>query len=178
MAIGKIFELQGGKIIPKEDCYIIAPLKRIIDDYPEEYTKIFAFLHYMKSMNKKDSPYADVPMEQREERILYDLQLRIDTSETPIQMALECVEEMYYTTFYGLYRGLKSMLDKIGAQLLTENIDFSAKEGNSANILRLMKDYEPLRKSFKQAYQDFDEEQGGSRARGGAELADDEDEDY
>ena len=178
MAIGKIFELQGGKIVPKEDCYIIGPLKKIIDDYPKDYTKILAYIHYMKSMNKKDNPYADVPLEQREEVILYDLQLRIDTQAFAIKNALDCVENMYYTTFYGVYKGLKSMLDKIGKQLELEEIDFNNKEGNANGIMRFMKDYEALRKNFKQSYQDFEEEQGGSRARGGADLADDEDDDY
>ena len=41
-----------------------------------------------------------------------------------------------------------------------------------------MKDYEHLRRSFKEAYRDFEEEQGQLHVRGGGELAYDEDEDY
>ena len=175
MAIGKIFEFQGKEIIPKADCYIIKPLSDIIDNYPP---KTIAYLHYMMSMRKEDNPYADVPIDQRSEQILYDLKLEINPEDPLIKTALVCVEEKYSTTFYRLYKGLKTMMDRIGDKLMTEDIDFSAKDGNAGNITRLMEKYESLTKSFKSAYRDFEEEQGGGRARGGAELADDENEDY
>lgn len=175
MAIGKIFEIQGKEVIPKADCYIIKPLCDVIENYPP---KTIAYLHYMMSMRKEDNPYADVPSDQRSEQILYDLKLEINPEDPMIKTALACVEEKYSTTFYTLYKGLKSMLDRIGQTLLTQEIDFSTREGNAGNITRFMEKYESLTKSFKAAYRDFEEEQGGGRARGGAELADDENEDY
>lgn len=177
MAIGKLFDIEGSVIIPRSDCYIIQPLKRVIDEYPEDYTKIMAYLHYMKSMRPSDNPYADVPLEERSDQILHDLELEIDPEDDTIRRALECVEEKYYTTFYGLYRGVKAQLDKIGMALMVEDIDFS-KDGNSDKIARFMEKYEALRKSFKQAYKDFEEEQGDVKVRGGGQLADDEDMDY
>jgi len=178
MALGKIFEMVNGVIIPKEDCKIIVPIKNCLDKYYEKNPKIIAYLHYIKSMNKDDNPYADVPLERREEQIVYDLKLEIDTQDPIILDALQCVEGLYYSTFYGLYKGIKSMMDKIGKTLETEEIDFTAREGNAANILKLMEKYEALRKSFKSAYRDFEEEQGQLHVRGGGELAYDEDEDY
>lgn len=178
MAIGKLFEVQGSKIIPKEDCYIIQPIKKMIDEYPDEYPKLIAYLHYMNSLKPDDNPYADVPFEVRSEQIIYDLKITADVQDDTIVQAMTCVEEKYFTTFYGLYKGIKSMLDKIASQFFTTDINFDNKEGNSANIVRVIKDYENLRKSFKLAYRDFEEENGGGRARGGASLADDEEEDY
>lgn len=178
MALGKIFELVNGVIVPKEDCKIIMPIKNCLDKYYEKHPRILPYLHYMKSMNKDDNPYADVPMDKREDQILYDLKLDIDTSDPLIKEALQCVEELYYSTFYGLYKGIKAMMDKIGKSLETMEIDFTAREGNAANILKLMEKYEAMRKSFKQAYKDFEEEQGQIQVRGGGELAYDEDEDY
>jgi hypothetical protein len=176
--IGKLFDINaGGIIIPKADCYIIQPIKAVIDAYPDKHLKIIAFLHYMNSMRKDDNPYADVDLNIRGEQIISDLKLEIDPENPIIKAALICVSEKYYTTFYGIYKGFKSMLDKIGAKLLTEEIDFS-KEGNSANVKSWMKDYEALRGSFKKAYSDFEEEQGGMKVRGGGELAQDEDDDY
>lgn len=176
--IGKLFEIVGNTIIPKPDCYIIEPIKKVIEEYPKEHLKIIAFLHYMKSLKPDDNPYADVPLDLREEKILQELKLDIDTQSDIIRDALQCVEEMYYTTFYGLYKGVKAIMDDIGRKLLTTSIDFTAKEGNAGNILKLMEKYEGIRKSFKVAYKDFEEEQTGSRARGGAELSEDEDYDY
>lgn len=178
MALGKIFEMVNGVITPKEDVNIIVPIKNCIDKYYKENPKILAYLHYMKSMNKDDNPYADVPLDNREDQIIYDLKLEIDTKDPIIIEALECVERLYYTTFYGVYKGIKSMLDKIGRKLMDEDIDFHGKEGNSAGITRVIEKYEQFRKSFKTAYKDFEEEQGQVHVRGGGELAFDEDEDY
>lgn len=177
MALGKIFELVAGTIIPKEHCLLMAPINRIIEDYPEDNLKIIAFLHYMCSMRPDDNPYADVPLDKRAEVILFNLKLNIDPEDDAIKDGLTCVKEIYYTTFYGIYKGFKAYLDKMGAQLEIENVDFS-KEGNATTIKGYMKDYEAMRKSFKVAFKDFEEEQGVDRARGGAELADDEEDDY
>lgn len=175
--IGKLFDLVGETIIPKSECFIIEPIKRVIDEYPKDYQKILVYLHWMKSMSPDDNPYADIPLEKREEVILHDLGLNIDSEDPTIRAALECVEEKYSTVFYRVYRGFHSMLDKIAEKMLTEEVDFS-KEGNAATIKGYMKDYEAMRKSFKVAYQDYKEEIGGDRGRGGAETADDENEDY
>lgn len=179
MAIGKLFEIQGGgSILPKADCYIIKPLKKVIDEYPEEHPKILAYLHYMKSMRPDDNPYADVPLDIRSEQILFDLELEVDPESPTIRAALECVEEKYYTTFYGVYRGMKSMLDKIGFKLLETDISLDDKGGNAASISRLMEKYEVYRKTFKSSYKDYEEEQGDVKVRGGGTLATDEDDDY
>jgi hypothetical protein len=178
MALGKLFELQGDVIIPTEHCKLIMPIRECLDKYFENYPKIIPFLHYMKSLNKDDNPYADVELDQREDQIIYDLKLgEIDFTDPVIRKALDCVEEKYSTSFYRMYKGLKSMMDKIAARLHLEEMDFS-KDGNSTNIMKLMKDYESLRKSFKQAYKDFEEEQGQITPRGGGKLAEDEDTDY
>ena len=175
MALGKIFELRGRVIIPKEDCYIIQPIKEMFDKYPEEHLKLCAYLHYMKSMKKEDNPYADVPLKDRSEQIVFDLQIETDVDNNDvIERALSTVEEMYYTTFYGLYKGIKSSLDKIGKALELVEIDFNQKDGNVGNITRIAKEYEALRSSFKAAYRDFDEETGNVRVRGNSRLAIDE----
>lgn len=178
MALGKVFEMVNGVIIPKEDCKVIIPIKNCLDKYSKTHPTICNYLHYMKSMNKDDNPYADVDLDKREEQIVYDLKLDFDTKDQVILDALQCIEEKYYTTFYGLYRGFKAVLDRIGMQLLVEEVDFNSRDGNITSITRLMEKYEPLRKSFKQAYRDFEEEQGQLHVRGGGELAFDEDDDY
>lgn len=178
MALGKLFDMQGDVIIPNEHCKIIEPIRNCLDKYFKDYPKIVPYLHYMKSLNKDDNPYSDVDLNRREDIIIYDLGLgEIDFSDTVIKKALAAVEEIYSTSFYRLYKGLKSMMDKIAIALETEEMDLG-KDGNANNILKLMKEYEAYRKSFKQAYKDFEEEQSSFNVRGGGELAEDEDEDY
>lgn len=178
MAIGKLFDISGDSIIPKQDCFIILPLKAVLDEHGEDGPKILAYLHYMKSMSPDDNPYADVPLADRSEQIMQDLGIFVDPEDPTIAAALQCVEDKYYTTFYGVYRGMKTMLDKLGSKLFTEDLDFSARDGNSAQVKSWIKEYEQLRKSLKAAYKDFQEDEGSVRVRGGGNLADDEEEDY
>src|SRR6187399_2575590 len=117
MAIGKIFDLVGETIIPKEDCLLMHPIVAVKEEYPKDYLKIIAFLHYMNSMDPSDNPYADVPIERRAEIILFNMKLNIDVDSDTIKDALACVREIYYTTFYGVYKGFKAYLDKMGSKL-------------------------------------------------------------
>lgn len=176
MALGKLFTLSGKTIIPKEDCYIIKPIANMMEAYPEDHLKLVAYLHYMCSMKKEDNPYADVPDSDREEQIIKDLELfNVDLESPIILKALECVKEKYFTTFYGIYIGIKAVLDNMGKELRIIKPDFNSKDGNANAIIAFTKNYEVLNKSFKAAYRDFDEETGNVRVRGGGKLAYDED---
>lgn len=176
MAIGKIFEMQGKAIIPKGDCYIILPIKNMFDKFPEEHLKLCAYLHYMNSMKPADNPYADIPISDRSDQIVSDLGIESNVEDPTIIRAISCVEDLYFTTFYGMYTGIKSSMDKIGKALKITEIDFNAREGNVGNIIRIAKDYESLRNSFKTSYKDYDEESGNVRVRGNSRLAIDENE--
>lgn len=174
MALGKLFEMQGKAIIPKDDCYIIKPIRAVIDKYEKDHLLIIAYLHYMTSMKPADNPYADRPLSDRSEIIIADLGLEIDPEDGVIKRAISCIEDIYYTTFYGLYTGIKAAMDNLGKALKTASIDLNGRDGNVANIIRIAKDYEALRNSFKAAYKDFDEETGSVRVRGNSRLAIDE----
>lgn len=170
--MSKLFEIENISkknpiIKPKPECWIIKPLRAVIDEYPEDYPKIIAYLHFMKSMRINDSPYADVDIDLREEQILRDLGLDINPEDEIIKEALQCVEDKYYTTFYGIYKGVKAFMDRVGKELVTTKPDFNAKDGNMAPIRQFLKEYNALSINFKQAYRDFDEEVGNSRIKGG-----------
>jgi uncharacterized protein YihD (DUF1040 family) len=177
MALGKIFDLIGDTIIPNEHCSLMAPLVRVKEEYSKDYLKIIAFLHYMNSMNPLDNPYADVDLGKRADIILFNMKLNIDVENQTIKDALHCVEEIYCTSFYKAYKGYKAMFDRISDKMLTTELDLD-KDGNAAVIKGFFKDYESIRKSFKIAFKDFEEEQGSGKTRGGGELAEDEDQDY
>ncbi len=178
MALGKLFELSGKVIIPKEDCYIIKPISNMMDKFPKDKLKLIAYLHYMCSMKKDDNPYADVPESERQDQIIKDLELfKVNLEDPIIIKALNCVQEKYFTTFYGIYTGIKAAMDNFGKELKLARIDFNSKDGNANAIMAFTKNYEVLRNSFKAAYRDFDEESGNVRVRGGGKLAYDEDED-
>jgi hypothetical protein len=100
--------LVGDVIIPNEHCKIIMPIKDCLDKYFEQYPKIVPFLHYMKSFNKDDNPYADVELDKREDQIIYDLNLgEIDFTDPIIKKPCLCRGKILATTTYKLYKGIK-----------------------------------------------------------------------
>lgn len=180
--MGKLYEIENISkknpiIKPKPECYIIKPLKTIIDTYPEDSGKIMAFLHFMNSYRPDDNPYADVPYDEREEDILRDLDLDIDTSNPIIKDALLCVQKKYETTFYILFTGIKEYLNKMGKKLKLLEPTMDGKDANSANVRMFIKEYSAMSINFKSAFRDFDEEAGNSRNKGGGRSAYDENED-
>ena len=43
--IGKLFDIQGGKLVPTEHCYTINWLKDIMDEYKEEYEYLKVYMY-------------------------------------------------------------------------------------------------------------------------------------
>jgi hypothetical protein len=42
--IVKLFDIQNGKVIPTEHCYTLKALKDIMDNYPDDYLKVYLYL--------------------------------------------------------------------------------------------------------------------------------------
>jgi hypothetical protein len=43
----RLFDIQNNKVVPTEHCYTLKFLKDIMDEFPEDYLKIYAYLFYM-----------------------------------------------------------------------------------------------------------------------------------
>ena len=39
--IAKLFDIQNGKVVPTEHCYALKSLKDVMDNYPDDYLKIY-----------------------------------------------------------------------------------------------------------------------------------------
>jgi hypothetical protein len=83
--------------------------------------------------------------------------------------ALKKCEKMYETPTYRAYVGIKITLDNLAKVLATEVPSFG-RDGSAATLLRIAKDFDGVRQSFKGVYRDLQEEQQ-STVRGGQNLA-------
>lgn len=174
--VGKLIEIDNGKVIVKPVCWTIKPLRDIIDFFPEEYDRVIHFLHCMISLNPVDNPFADIAEEEKEEKILRYLDLDVDTNNDIVKDGLECVKSCYSTTIYRSYATLKKLLDQVNDKLSNINLDFE-KDGNSNNVTAFVKARSIYRKEMNEAKKDYLEEQGEIRGRGGVEMAYDENDD-
>lgn len=165
----RLFDVQNGKVTPSEHCYTLKFLKDIMDSYPDDHLKIYTYLFYMTCPNPDMNPFFDIPEIDKEEIILKEIDAEFSVEDDLIFNALKMCEKMYQTPTYRAYMGIKITLDNLAKVLATEVPSFG-RDGSAATLLRIAKDFDGVRQSFKGVYRDLMEEQQSS-VRGGQNLA-------
>lgn len=164
----ELFDIKDKQAIPKMPCYMIPELKKIIDTFPNEHTKIFWYIFGMTCYNGTN-PYVNLsesagePNDIKESVILRDIAPHEFQPDDPIvQSAMNKCAKLYETPLLRLWRGGMNMLDEMGAKL-SQPLTFG-KEGNATDVRGIMKDMGAYREAIKGVESDLIEEQ--SRVRG------------
>ena len=165
----KLFDIQNNIIVPTEHCYTLKALKDIMDEYPEDYLKIYQYLFYMTCPNPDMNPFFYTPDIDKENLIMQQIEGEFSTEDDSIFTALKFCERMYETPTSRAYKGIASMLDRLARYMEVTTIT-AGRDGNLNSLISAAKNYEAIRQSFKGAYKDLQEEQQ-SRVRGGQGLA-------
>lgn len=165
----RIFDLQNGKIIPTEHCYTIGYLKDIIDEYPEDYLCIYAFLFYMTCPNEDLNPYFNMEEGEKEEIIMRDVRGNFTTEDELVITALKELTILFTTPTSRAYKGIKIALDNMG-QVMAETKPTFGRDGSATALLRIAEKFDSVRQSYKGVYKDLQDEQS-TRTRGGGSLA-------
>ena len=165
----KLFDIQNNVLIPTEHCYSLKALKDIMEEYPNNYLKIYQYLFYMTCPNPDLNPFFYTPVLDKEDLILEQIEGDFSTEDDSIFVALKFCERMYETPTSRVYNGIASMLDRLGRYMETTSIT-DGRDGNITALVNAAAKYEAIRGSFKGAYKDLQEEQK-STVRGGQGLA-------
>lgn len=165
----RLFDIQNGKVIPSEHCYTLSSLKRIIDEYPQDYSRVYAYIFYMTCPNPDLNPFFDVPESEKEELILAEIEADFSTDDDAITDAIKLCQKMYQTPTYRAYMGIKTMLDRLAKYMETTDIEHG-RDGNITALVNAASKFEAIRQSFKGTLRDLEEEQQ-SQVRGGQNLA-------
>ena len=167
--IVKLFDVQNGVAIPTEHCYTLKALKDIMDNYPKDYLKIYQYLFYMTCPNPDMNPFFHTPELDKEVLILGQISADFSTEDNDIYIALQFCQRMYETPTSRAYKGIASMLDRLGRYMENTAIT-DGRDGNINSIVAAAKNFDQIRASFKGVYKDLQEEQS-SKVRGGQGLA-------
>lgn len=165
----RLFDIQNSKITPTEHCYTIQSLKRIMDEYPEDYLSIYTYLFYMSCLNEEENPFANVPESDKEEIVLKEVGGDFSADEETICDALETVKKLYETTTYVLYIGAKKSVETLAKYLSTTPIT-DGRDGNIMGVLKAQREFDQICKSFEARYKAFKDEQTRG-SRGGHDIA-------
>jgi hypothetical protein len=167
--IVKLFDVQNGVVIPTEHCYTLKALKDIMDNYPKDYLKIYQYLFYMTCPNPDMNPFFHTPELDKEVLILGQISADFSTEDDDIHIALQFCQRLYETPTSRAYKGISSMLDRLGRYMETSAIT-DGRDGNINSIVAAAKNFDQIRSSFKGVYKDLQEEQS-SKVRGGIGMA-------
>jgi hypothetical protein len=152
----RLLEIDGRSVKPTEHCYMISWLKKIIEEYPENYNKVLAYIYYNSYMGP-DNPYFNITELDREEKILRDLQPDFDVESPSILYAVDRCKEMYSTPTMESYKAIKTMLENLNTYLRTTEVT-DGRDGNIGALIRVAKEFKHVRESFKGVYEDVQEE--------------------
>jgi hypothetical protein len=167
--ITRLFDVQNGVVVPTEHCYTLKALKDIMDNYPEDYLKIYLYLFYMTCPNPDMNPFFHTPEIDKEPIILQEIQAEFSPEEDDIFVALQFCQRMYETPTSRAYKGMASMLDRLARYMETTSIT-AGRDGNINSLVAAAKNFDQIRASFKGVYKDLQDEQS-SKVRGGQGLA-------
>ena len=165
----RLFDLQNGQVIPTEHCYTIGYLKDIMDEYPDDHISIYAFLFYMTCPNEDLNPYFNIKEDDKESLILNDLRADFTTEDPLVLTALTNIKELFETPTSRAFKGIKIALDNM-ADVMSETKPTFGRDGSATALLRIAKDFDDVRQSYKGVYKDLQDEQS-TRTRGGGSLA-------
>lgn len=165
-----LFDLQNGKVIPSMHVYTLSFLMDIMEKYPENHLKIYEYLFYMTCPNPTINPFFNLPEEDKESTILSEIKIDFSLDDEIITIALEKCSKLYETPTVRSQAAAKSMLDKINKYLSNTAINGNSKDGNGAFIMAAMKNLTDMRRTYKDACKDLEEEQS-SHVRGKANIA-------
>lgn len=165
----RLFDIQGGKVLPSEHCYTLTTLKVVMETYQEEAGKVYAYIFYMTCPNPDLNPFFDVPETEKEELILKEVDADFSTDDDVITNAIKFCKKLYETPTYRAYAGIKSMLDRLAKYMETTEIEHG-RDGNITALVNAASKFEAIRQSFKGTLRDLEEEQQ-STVRGGQNLA-------
>mgnify|MGYP003602729386 FL=1 len=165
----KLFDVQNRTVVPTEHCYTLKALKDIMEEYPDDYLKIYQYLFYMTCPNPDMNPFFHTPEIEKESLIMQEIEAEFSTEDETIFTALRFCERMYETPTSRAYKGMSSMLDRLAKYMETTQIT-AGRDGNINSLVAAAKNFDQIRASFKGVYKDLQEEQS-SKVRGGQGLA-------
>lgn len=154
----KLFDIQNNTVIPTVHCYTIYILKDIMDNFPDEYIKIYSYLFYMTCPNPEFNPYFHMRESEKEEIILKDIDAEFSPEEDMIVHAMDVCRKLYETETSRAYEAIKTALDNVATYMKNTAIT-DGRDGNISQISRVMKEFDDIRQSYKGVFKDLQEEQ-------------------
>lgn len=163
----RLLDIENNTVIPTVHCKTLKWLSIIENDYPKSFMKIYSYIFYM-SCPSQENPYFNVPVDNREDLVIEDLGIDFSLEDDVILEAVKKATVMYQTPTVRAYQGITTMLDNLTDYMSTTQVT-AGRDGNINSLLRIAKEFDAIRQSYKGIAKDLEAEQQ-AHVRGGQEL--------
>jgi len=163
----KLFEIENKVVKPTEHCQTIKWLRVIKENHPKNALKIYAYLFYM-TCPSEENPFFNIPRDLREDIVIKDLEIDFSLEEDEIINGIKNAFTMYETPTVRAYNAITVMLDNLATYMETTSVT-AGRDGNINSLLRIAKEFDSIRQSYKGVAKDLAAEQE-SHVRGGQNL--------
>ena len=163
----RLFEIENRTVKPTVHCHQIVWLKAIMDTFPDNYLQVYAYVFYM-ACPSEENPYFNVKHDLREEVVLLDIEGEIDIEHDLIIEAVDKATILYETPTVRAYKGITTMLDNLTEYMETTQVT-AGRDGNINSLLRIAKEFDAIRQSYKGVAKDLEAEQE-THVRGSQQL--------
>lgn len=166
----RLLEVKKGDILltPTAHCQNIRWLRVLQEKWPTSALKIYSYLFYM-AYPGEENPYFNISEALKEDTIVDDIEIEHALlEEDEVIEALEKITVLYATPTVRAYNGIVAMMDNITDYMTTAK-PTSGRDGNLPTMIRLAKDFDDLRQSYKGVFKDVKEEEAS--VRGNSNLA-------
>lgn len=161
-----IFDVQDKKVCPTAACYIVPELKAIMDNFPNEYLDVYAYI-FFTTCPDGTNVYNQLDEDHKEEVILADLKPKFYLEDLSIIAAIEKCKKLYETPTLRAFNGAKKAYDRVAKYLADTEIT-EGKEGTSMTIDRYMSKLADYDATYNHMGNKLKEEQ--AKARGAAKI--------
>ncbi len=160
-----LFDIENEIVKPTVHCHALPFLKRIIDQFPNDYLEIFKYVFYLTCPDATLNVYYNRPESERELEIVHDLAPEFDIEDPIIMDTIKKCREMYETPTLRAFLGAKKAYDRVATYLSNSEIT-DGKDGNAGTIEKYMKSLKDFRETCSNMEKALQEEQIKVRGQG------------
>lgn len=155
--IPKILEYEDDRIKVTAQAYAIPEIKDLIDKYESSVEPYLSFVHAMSAV---DSPYVNIPEEEKVESIVYDIKYTLgefDYEDELLDIAITKLKSLYSSPIVLLANELEQELHRL-RKYLRDTPVVGGYEGNFRERMSLMEKIDKIANSYQKVRKQADEE--------------------
>lgn len=166
-----LFEVDGEFVQPTANCYVLEPLKNVLDKFKDDQQVQMDAIAYIffRSCPNSLNPFNQVLPDEREQIIRDSLKTKIDFEmDDDVGDAIDFCSNLYMTPVARMYKSVLRLVEKLS--IFIENEAFSSgKDGNVSQLINAGIKLKDLKSVVSEIKSEMDAELSGG-GRGGEEI--------